>query len=75
MAPERKLPAKENRRPGLGAGESVDHLFLLLVLLLLTVGLTMLYSASYAQSEYETGYETSTKYLLKQALCAAIESL
>ena len=72
MAPERKLPAKENRRPGLGAGESVDHLFLLLVLLLLTVGLTMLYSASYAQSEYDTGYENSTKYLLKQALCAAI---
>ena len=72
MAPERKLPAKENRRPGTGAGESVDHLFLLLVLLLLTVGLTMLYSASYAQSEYDTGYENSTKYLLKQALCAAI---
>ena len=72
MAPERKLPAKENRRSGIGAGESVDHLFLLLVLLLLTVGLTMLYSASYAQSEYDTGYENSTKYLLKQALCAAI---
>ena len=71
MAPERKLPAKENRRL-IRAEESVDYLFLLLVLLLLTVGLVMLYSASYAQSEYDTGYEISTKYLQKQAVCAAI---
>ena len=70
MALERTLHAKEDRR--LRAGESVDYLFLLLVLLLLTVGLTMLYSASYAQSEYDTGYEISTKYLQKQAVCAAI---
>jgi len=69
MASERKLHAKENRR---SRGESVDFLFLLLVLLLLTVGLTMLYSASYAQSEYDTHYEISTKYLQKQAVCAAI---
>jgi len=32
----------------------------------------MLYSASYAQSEYDTHYEISTKYLQKQAVCAAI---
>ncbi len=73
MAAERTLYAKENRRPGAsGAGERVDFPFLLLVLLLLTVGLIMLYSASYAQSEYDTGYEISTKYLQKQAVCAAI---
>ena len=73
MASERDLHAKEKRRPGLSrTGESVDYPFLLLVLLLLTVGLAMLYSASYAQSEYDTGYEISTKYLQKQAVCAAI---
>ena len=70
MASERDLHAKEDRRPV--AGESVDYPFLFLVLLLLTVGLAMLYSASYAQSEYDTGYEISTKYLQKQAVCAAI---
>jgi len=69
MASERKLPAKEDRR---NRGASVDYPFLILVLLLLTVGLTMLYSASFAQSEYDTGYEISTKYLQKQAVCAAI---
>ena len=71
MALEDKLHAKENRRR-ISAGESVDVPFLVLVLLLLTVGLAMLYSASYAQSEYDTGYEISTKYLQKQAVCAAI---
>ncbi|MBO4937987.1 MAG: putative lipid II flippase FtsW [Oscillospiraceae bacterium] len=50
----------------------MDIPFLILVLLLLAVGLTMLYSASYAQSEYDTGYEITTKYLQKQAVCAAI---
>ena len=70
MAAERDLRAKEDRRPV--AGESVDYPFLFLVLLLLTVGLAMLYSASYAQSEYDTGYASSTKYLQKQAICAAI---
>ena len=70
MATKRKLPAKEDRRSG--AAENVDDLFLLLVLLLLAVGLAMLYSASFAQSHFDTGYEVSTKYLLKQALCAAI---
>ncbi len=70
MASERAIRAKEDRRSR--AGESVDYPFLFLVLALLTVGLTMLYSASFAQSEYDTGYEISTKYLQKQAVCAAI---
>ena len=69
MAAERELRAKEDRRI---CGESVDFPFLFLVLLLLTVGLAMLYSASFAQSAYDTGYEISTKYLQKQAVCAAI---
>ena len=66
-----KLPsyANEDRR---GCGETVDIIFLILILLLLTVGLGMLYSASYAQSEYDTSYEVSTRYLQKQAVCAAI---
>lgn len=63
--------AKENRR-SLGAESSVDYPFLILVLLALAVGLTMLYSASFAQSEYDTGYASSTRYLQKQAVCAAI---
>jgi len=71
MAPERSLPAKENRRLD-RAGEHVDYPFLFLILLLLLLGLTMLYSASYAQSEYDTGYLSSTRYLQKQAICAAI---
>lgn len=63
--------AKENRRP-LRALPSVDYPFLILVLLALAVGLTVLYSASYAQSEYDTGYQSSTRYLQKQAVCAAL---
>ena len=70
MAAERKRRANEDRRRL--TDESIDYPFLLLVLLLLTVGLAMLYSASYAQSEYDTGYQISTKYLQKQAVCAAI---
>ncbi len=70
MALEKKLHAKENHRPR--AENKVDIPFLILVMLLLAVGLIMLYSASYAQSEYDTGYEISTKYLQKQAVCAAI---
>ena len=72
MAAERSLYAKENRRPKLRAETSVDIPFLLLVLVLLAVGLTMLYSASYAQSEYDSGYTVSTRYLQKQAVCAAL---
>ena len=71
MASERILYAKEERRR-YPAGEKVDTPFLILVLLLLAVGLIMLYSASSAQSEYDTGYTISTKYLQKQAVCAAI---
>ena len=71
MALGRIFPAKENRSP-VSASESVDVPFLILVLLLLSVGLAMLYTASYAQSEYDTGYTISTKYLQKQAVCAAI---
>ena len=52
--------------------ENVDPVFLVLLLALLGIGLTMLYSASAAQSMYDTGYEISTKYLQKQAVCAAI---
>ncbi len=73
MALEPKLHAKENRRPGkTWTDERIDVVFLTLVLLLLGVGLIMLYSASYAQSEYDTSYQISTKYLQKQAVCAAI---
>ena len=64
------LDAKEDRRGF--AEDKVDYPFLYLVLLLLGVGLAMLYSASYAQSAYDTGYEISTKYLQKQAVCAAM---
>ncbi len=63
--------AKEDRRSA-SAAAGVDLPFLVLVLLLLAVGLVMLYSASYAQSLYDTGYAISTKYLQKQAACAAI---
>lgn len=66
----KRLSAKENRRSG--AAQDVDVPFLVLVLLALTVGLCMLYSASFAQSEYDTGYAISTRYLQKQAVCAAI---
>ena len=70
MAGERTLYAKEDRR--LRAGEHVDLPFLVMILVLLAVGLTMLYSASFAQSMYDTGYTVSTRYLQKQALCAAL---
>ena len=69
----RSVRAKEDRRLwGKPAAQTVDIPFLALVLLLLTLGLVMLYSASYAQSEYDTGYAISTRYLQKQAVCAAI---
>lgn len=73
MAAQRIVRAKEDRRLwGNPAAQTVDLPFLALVLLLLTLGLVMLYSASYAQSEYDTGYAISTRYLQKQAVCAAI---
>ncbi len=70
MASKKSSIAKEDRRRK--SGETVDIPFLILILLLLAVGLAMLYSASFAQSEYDTGYEISTRYLQKQAVCAAI---
>ena len=72
MAVQRNLYAKEDRRWIFPVCEKVDRLFLSLILLLLAVGLTMLYSASFAQSEYDTSYEISTRYLQKQAVCAAL---
>ena len=73
MAYGRKLHAKEDRSPVKKRRQtSVDYPFLCLILGLLGVGLAMLYSASYAQSEYDTSYAISTKYLQKQAVCAAI---
>ena len=70
MASKKPSYAKEDRCAP--RGETVDIPFLILILLLLFVGLAMLYSASYAQSEYDTGYTSSTRYLQKQAVCAAI---
>ena len=73
MALRKLSHAKENRRRlFVTAGERVDLPFLLLLLMLLAVGLGMLYSASFAQSQYDTGYTMSTRYLQKQAACAAI---
>ncbi len=72
MASKYSSHANEDRRIRTRSGATVDIPFLVLVLLLLAVGLAMLYSASYAQSEYDTGYEISTRYLQKQAVCAAI---
>ena len=63
-----KLFAKEDRRNG----AAVDIPFLVLTLLLLTVGLAALYSASSAQSAYDTRYAITTRYLQKQAVCAAL---
>ena len=72
MASKRSSIANEDRRLKEKRGETVDIPFLVLVMMLLAVGLTMLYSASFAQSEYDTHYESSTRYLVKQAICAAI---
>ena len=69
MAIQPRLYAKEDRRT---VGATVDIPFLTLVLLLLAVGLAMLYSASSAQSMYDTHYASSTRYLMKQALCAVL---
>ena len=73
MAAARSLRAKEDRRGRrISPGEGVDIPFLFLTLLLLAVGLVMLYSASSAQSAYDTGYAITTRYLQKQAVCAAM---
>lgn len=72
MASRRAVYAKEDRRRRMRPVQTIDTPFLFLVLALLAVGLTMLYSASYAQSQFDTGYADSTRYLKKQAICAAI---
>ena len=51
---------------------SVDPVFLMLLLALLALGLLMLWSASLPQSEFDSGYTESTRYLKKQALCALL---
>lgn len=63
------LSAKEDRRNTDG---EMDKPFLALTLLLLALGLAVLYSASSAQSAYDTGYAITTRYLQKQAVCAAL---
>ena len=69
MKPSR-FHAKED--PAHGRVNSVDPVFLILVLVLLALGLTMLWSASFPQSEYDSGYTVSTRYLQKQAVCAVL---
>ena len=72
MASKFPSHANEDRRLKHECGETVDIPFLILVLMLLAVGLIMLYSASCAQSEFDTGNESSVRYLVTQAVCAAI---
>ena len=67
---KRIFRAKED--PVLRRENSVDPVFLMLLLALLALGLLMLWSASYAQSEFDSGYTESTRYLKKQALCALL---
>ena len=62
--------AKED--PARGRVNSVDPVFLILVLLLLTLGLLMLWSASFPQSEFDSNYTESTRYLRKQLFCAIL---
>ena len=73
MALQNLLYAKENRRPEkIRPGDSVDKLFLGILLILLGAGLLTLWSASAAQSRYDTGSASSVRYLQKQAICAAL---
>ena len=73
MALQSHLYAKDNRLSGKNrTGERVDIPFLIILLTLLGIGLGMLYSASSAQSMYDTSYTDSTRYLVKQAICAAL---
>ena len=65
-----RFHAKED--PVLKRANSVDPVFLILVLVLLALGLTMLWSASFPQSEYDSNYTVSTRYLQKQAICAVL---
>ena len=63
---------RTNEDPVWKRENSVDPVFLILVLVLLGLGLVMLWSASYAQSQYDSGYTVSTRYLQKQAVCALL---
>ncbi len=67
---KRLFHAKED--PAHGRVNSVDPVFLILVLILLGLGLLMLWSASFPQSEYDSNYTESTRYLRKQFLCAVL---
>ena len=58
--------------PAVRRVNSVDPVFLLLVLALLSLGLLMLWSASFPQSEFDSGYTESTRYLRKQVICAVL---
>ena len=69
MKPQR-FHAKDD--PAHGRVNSVDPVFLILVLILLGLGLLMLWSASFPQSEYDSNYTESTRYLRKQFLCAVL---
>ena len=72
MGAEGTLYTKEERSAYVQRGARVDVWFLVLLMLLLGIGLLMLYSASSAQSAYDTGYTDTTKYLVKQGVCAVI---
>ena len=65
-----RFHAKDN--PARRRVNSVDPVFLILVLVLLMLGLAMLWSASFPQSEFDSGYTESTRYLRKQMLCALL---
>ena len=67
-----RLRFHANEDPVLKRENSVDPVFLILVLVLLALGLVMLWSASYAQSRYDSSNATSTRYLQKQAVCALL---
>ena len=69
MKPQR-FHAKDD--PAHGRVNSVDPVFLILVLILLGLGLLMLWSASFPQSEYDSNYTESTRYLRKQVICAVL---
>lgn len=72
MAASLRRTKEERRRAEGSAQAGIDKPFLILLLALLGVGLVMLYSASYAQSMFDTHYESSTRYLVKQGICAAL---
>ena len=65
-----RFHAKED--PARGRVNSVDPVFLILVLVLLALGLLMLWSASFPQSEFDSNYTESTRYLRKQVICAVL---